>query len=87
MSNGIRGFFHLANAVTRTSAYSDARRLPRTCRAAAEKSDAEAQFKLGGCDYNGQGVPQSDEKAAYWYRKAAEQGFEPAQKKLRAMGY
>ena len=33
----------------------------------------------------GQGVPQDDKQAVYWYRKAAEQGFASAQSNLGVM--
>lgn len=46
---------------------------------AAEKGNAEAQFKLGIMYGNGQGVSQNDTQAIDWYRKAAEQGYAPAQ--------
>ena len=36
---------------------------------------------------DGVGVPQDDEEAAKWYRKAAEQGFPPAQFSLGYMYY
>jgi TPR repeat protein len=49
---------------------------------AAEQGDAEAQFNLGSRYIFGMGVAQDKVKAAEWYRKAAEQGHEAAQKKL-----
>jgi len=52
---------------------------------AAEKGDAEAQFKLGVMYDKGQGVPQDDAEAVKWYRKAAEQGDADAQFKLGFM--
>jgi len=54
-------------------------------RQAAELGDAEAQYDLAYLYYKAdsdpsiQGVPQSDQKAAYWYRKAAQQGHGRAQ--------
>ena len=41
-----------------------------------------AQFVLGYCYDEGQGVPQDYTQAAYWYRKAAEQGDADAQYNL-----
>lgn len=38
-----------------------------------------SQFFYGVCFFNGQGVPQSFEKAVYWTRKSAEQGYPTAQ--------
>ena len=53
----------------------------------AKQGSAEAQFHLGVCYENGLGVKQSYEEAVKWYRKAAEQGFAPAQKVLKILGY
>lgn len=43
-------------------------------RKAAEQGDPNAQFNLGWCYANGQGVTQDYSEAVKWYRKAAEQG-------------
>ena len=51
----------------------------RLYRRAAEKGHAPAQFNLGWCYVNGQGVAQDYTEAVKWYRKAAEQGHEDAQ--------
>lgn len=48
-------------------------------RQAAEQGNANAQYSLGNCYYNGQGVPKDYEEAVKWYRKAAEQGYDVAQ--------
>ena len=40
---------------------------------AAEQGDAMAQNNLGECYASGNGVPQDDEEAITWFRKAAEQ--------------
>ena len=40
----------------------------------AEGGDAEAQFALGNCYENGKGVAKDEQKALYWYNKAADQG-------------
>lgn len=42
----------------------------------------EAQYNLGMCYLNGEGVTKDKEQAVYWYTKAAEQGNVDAQKKL-----
>ena len=42
--------------------------------AKAEKGDAEAQYQLGCCYYEGDGVEQNYEQAVYWWTKSAEQG-------------
>jgi len=48
-------------------------------RKAAEQGLPEAQFELGYCYDNGEGVEQNPSEAAKWYRKAAEQGHAEAQ--------
>ena len=40
----------------------------------AEQGDATAQYNLGVCYYNGQGVAQDNKKAVYWFTKSVEQG-------------
>lgn len=51
--------------------------------AAAERGDADAQFKLASKYQHGQGgIPQSLAKAVAWYCKAAEQGHAGAQYNL-----
>lgn len=52
---------------------------------AAEYGHAGAQFGIGWCYENGVGgLSKDNEKARYWYSKAAAQGLEEAQKKLGA---
>ena len=51
-------------------------------KAKAEKGDAEAQYNLGHCYYNGEGVEKDFAQAAKWYRKAAEQNHASAQNNL-----
>ena len=46
---------------------------------AAEREDAWAQYNLGILYTEGLGVARDYEQAAYWYRKAAEQGHAEAQ--------
>jgi TPR repeat protein len=53
-------------------------------RKAAEQNDPRAEFYLGLCYTNGQGVPKDDSEAAKWYRKAAEQNEPWAQYNLGA---
>jgi hypothetical protein len=50
--------------------------------ARANNGDASAQFDLGVRCGKGDGVPVDHEKAAVWYRKAAEQGLAKAQAAL-----
>lgn len=54
-------------------------------RIAAEAGDAYSQYSLGFCYENGQGVEQSLEDAAKWYRKAADQGFKDAMERLKTL--
>jgi TPR repeat protein len=56
-----------------------------TCTKAAEQGEAKAQYNLGVMFDNGQGVPQDDKQAIYWYTKAAEQGIAKAQYNLGVM--
>ena len=51
-------------------------------KAKAELGDAEAQFNLGFCYANGQGVRKDKEEAVKWFRRAAEQNYAPAQSNL-----
>ncbi|MCK5702266.1 MAG: SEL1-like repeat protein, partial [Cyclobacteriaceae bacterium] len=41
----------------------------------AEQGDASAQWILGFMYLTGESMPQDYEQAAYWFAKAAEQGF------------
>ena len=43
------------------------------------------QFYLGAAYYGEEGVPQNYTEAAKWYRKAADQGYEPACEKLNTL--
>ena len=51
-------------------------------RKAAERGDAWAQYNLGVCYINGDGVEQDGKEAVKWFRKAAEQGDADAQYNL-----
>jgi TPR repeat protein len=48
----------------------------------AEQGDAIAQHNLGFMYFEGKGIPQDFDKAAYWFTKAAEQGSWVAQYNL-----
>jgi len=48
----------------------------------AQQGNAEAQFNLGVCYANGEGVAKDWDEAVKWWRKAAEQGDADAQKNL-----
>lgn len=51
----------------------------------AKAGEASAQYDLGLMYDKDQGVPQSDEQAMEWYRRAAEQGEPRAQYNLGLM--
>ena len=56
-------------------------------RALAERGDADAQRWLGAMYYQGEGVQQDYEKAAHWFRKAAEQGHARSQLGRSSLGF
>lgn len=56
-------------------------------RRSAEQGNAEAQYCLGDCYANGEGVLQDYAQAVLWGRKAAEQGIAEAQFMLGAFYY
>lgn len=49
----------------------------------AEQGSADAQYNVGVMYENGDGVEKSDEEAVKWFRKAAEQDYEPAKDALQ----
>ena len=51
----------------------------REWRPLAEEGDARAQYYLGVMYANGEGVPENDRQAAYWFRKSARQGNSQSQ--------
>ena len=53
---------------------------------AAELGNAEAQYKLGCCYETGTGVEQDLNEAEFWFRKAAEQGYEKSKAALERLG-
>ena len=57
----------------------------REFRPLAEQGDAAAQFNLGLMYANGEGVPEDDIQAVFWWRQAAEQGDADAQLNLGVM--
>src|SRR5262252_3319203 len=57
----------------------------RSTEADALLGDADAQYCLGWHYHAGAGYPQDDTQAAFWYRKAAEQGQVEAQYYLSGM--
>jgi len=46
---------------------------------AAEGGDAHAQYELGWCHENGEGVASDTVEAIRWYRRSAQGGYAPAQ--------
>ncbi|MDR0790070.1 MAG: sel1 repeat family protein [Bacteroidales bacterium] len=48
-------------------------------RIAAESGDADAQFQLGKCYYEGLGVEQNIHEGLSWYNRSATLGYAPAQ--------
>ncbi|MDP6128458.1 MAG: SEL1-like repeat protein, partial [Planctomycetota bacterium] len=44
---------------------------------------ALAQYSLGGMYEYGRGVEKDEKEAVKWFRKAAEQGYEPAKLALK----
>ena len=48
-------------------------------RIGAENGDPASQLNLGWMYRDGKGVPKDAERAAFWFRKAAEQGHVEAQ--------
>jgi hypothetical protein len=51
----------------------------------AERGSMHAQFTLGGCYYNGNGVARNPTEGAKWLQRAAEQGHVAAQCDLGVM--
>ena len=51
----------------------------------AEAGDAKAQFLLGACYYEGEGVEKDEKEAVKWYTKSAEQGNAGAKKQLELL--
>lgn len=57
----------------------------REWRPLAEEGDERAQYYLGIMYANGEGVPENDRQAAYWFRKSARQGNSQSQYHLGMM--
>jgi TPR repeat protein len=51
----------------------------------ALNNDAEAQYNLAFMYFGGEGIPQNDVKAAYWFEQAAKSGHAAAQDTLGYM--
>ena len=58
---------------------------PLWFRQAAKQGEANAQYHLGFCYQFGTGVDKNNQKAMYWYGKAAEQGNEDAKEQLKTI--
>ena len=63
-----------------------ARETVKWYRKAAEQGSAEAQFRLGRCYQDGNGVAKNRAEAVKWLRKAAQQNLPIAQKTLNDLG-
>src|SRR5260370_39290454 len=50
-----------------------------TVKKSAKQGDAEAQIKVAGAYFQGEGVPKDYQQAVEWIRKAADQGNAKAQ--------
>ena len=57
----------------------------REWRPLAEEGDARAQYYLGIMHANGEGVPENDRQAAYWFQESARQGNSQSQYHLGIM--
>ncbi len=53
---------------------------------AARLGDAEAQYNLGWMHANGRGIPRNDALAAFFFKAAAGQGMDAAQRMLKVVG-
>ncbi|MCD8070178.1 MAG: hypothetical protein LUE08_02175 [Akkermansiaceae bacterium] len=53
---------------------------------AAEQGNAEAQYRLGECYAEGEGVEKDVKEAVRWWRKAADQGHAEARMALHELG-
>ena len=53
---------------------------------AADQGNAHAQYGLGNCYFEGEGVPEDHKKAVEWFQKAADQEHEDAIKALKELG-
>ena len=49
----------------------------------AQQGNAVAEFDLGNACHFGQGVPKNYAQADYWYKKAADQGYAPAERAIQ----
>ncbi|MDX1519520.1 MAG: tetratricopeptide repeat protein, partial [Gammaproteobacteria bacterium] len=53
--------------------------------ALARAGDPVAQYNLGFMYYGGEGIPQDDQQAFYWFNRAARSGHAPSQDVLAYM--
>jgi len=59
--------------------------VPSTKKLGAWHRDARAQFNLGYCYMNGQGVTQDYKECVKYYKLAADQGDADAQQRLKLL--
>src|SRR5712664_2754399 len=83
------GWLFLGNAATFQALQTEAdHKLLEKIKAEAEKNDPGQQCALGEVYFSSKlGVPQDYAKAVYWFRKAAEQGYDVAQYHLEICYY
>ena len=75
----MKRFFLLVFLLAVSSVYAVTPAEVAAYRKAAEQGDAQAQFNLGLCYANGDGVQKDLTQAVFWLRKAADQGDAEAQ--------
>ncbi len=80
-----QGYADAVNSVIRLTEQDDAE-AARLYRLAAEQGSDWAQFNLGVCYENGEGVERNRDEAVKWFRLAAEQGDTLAKEKLEELG-
>ena len=79
MKHSFRELVSILFAASGSPVADDAPKDVKQLQKAADQGDAEAQFKLAVCYYEGDGIKQDKAEAVKWYRKAAEQGDAEAQ--------
>ena len=79
-----KGYFEKASVFAAKKEYAEA---VKWLRKAADLGEPNAQYNLGICYYNGQGVKQDFEEAVKWLKKAAGQGVVFAQYNLGVCYY
>lgn len=73
--------------MTMTPNYGEAYSMLRKGDAATGERDGEAQYYIGKCFENGQGVEHSYDNARYWYGMAVTRGYPPAEYALKQLDH